>query len=280
MRSGGYFEASDVSEEQRADGKIRLSRKGAVATITFHAPERLNAIEYEMWVEIGSLMPELDQDDSVRVVVFRGAGERAFSAGADILRFKEERYSSEQAKHFSETGFLRGLNAVDAFSKPVMCLIRGACVGGGVELAAATDLRVAGESSRFGVPVAKLGLVAGYSELRRFVQSIGPARTLDMLLTAKLFTAQEMLDAGFLARVVPDEEVEKTTYEMAERIVSLAPLVHKWHKSFVKKVLVDPSLSSLTEEEKAREVTCFDTEDFREGVDAFLNKRTPEFRGK
>jgi len=269
-----------VSEEQRADGKILLSRKDAVATITFNAPERLNAIEYEMWVEIGSLMPELDADDSVRAVVFRGAGERAFSAGADISRFKQERYSSEQAKHFSETGFLRGLDAVDAFSKPVICLIRGACVGGGVELAAATDLRVAGESSRFGIPVAKLGLVAGYSELRRFVYSIGPARTLDMLLTAKLFTAREMLDAGFLARVVPDEEVEAAAYEMAERIVSLAPLVHKWHKGFVKKVLLDPNLSTLTEEERAREVACFDTEDFREGVEAFLNKRAPEFRGK
>ena len=208
-----------MSEEQRADGKILLSRKDAVATITFNAPERLNAIEYEMWVEIGSLMPELDADDSVRAVVFRGAGERAFSAGADISRFKQERYSSAQAKHFSETGFLRGLDAVDAFSKPVICLIRGACVGGGVELAAATDLRVAGESSRFGIPVAKLGLVAGYSELRRFVYSIGPARTLDMLLTAKLFTSKEMLDAGFLARVVPDEEVEAAAYEMAERIV-------------------------------------------------------------
>ena len=270
-----------MSEEQRADGKILLSRKDAVATITFNAPERLNAIEYEMWVEIGSLMPELDADDSVRAVVFRGAGERAFSAGADISRFKQERYSSAQARHFSETGFLRGLDAVDAFSKPVICLIRGACVGrwrGARRRHGPAGSR--GESSRFGIPVAKLGLVAGYSELRRFVYSIGPARTLDMLLTAKLFTAQEMLGAGFLARVVPDEEVEAAAYEMAERIVSLAPLVHKWHKSFVKKVLLDPGLSTLTKEEKSREVACFDTEDFREGVEAFLSKRAPEFRGK
>lgn len=269
-----------MSERRRADGKIRLSRKGAVATITIHAPEKMNAIEYEMWVEIARVMPELDADASVRAVVFRGAGERAFSAGADISRFREERFSSRQAKRYAEGGFLRGLNAVDAFSKPVLCLIRGACVGGGVELAAATDLRIAGEGSRFGVPVAKLGLVAGYSELRHFVQSIGPARTLDMLMTARLFTAREMLEAGFLARVVPDAEVADAAREAAERVASLAPLVHRWHKGFVRKILADPGLSGLTEEEKAREFACFDTEDFREGVDAFLGKRAPEFQGK
>lgn len=269
-----------MSGEPRADGKIRLSRRGAVVTIEIRAPEKLNAIEYEMWLEIARLMPELDADDSARVVVFRGAGERAFSAGADISRFREERWSSGQARRYAETAFLRGLDAVDAFSKPALCLIRGACVGGGVELAAAADLRIAGESSRFGVPVAKLGLVAGHSEIRRFVQSIGPARTLDMLLTARLFTAREMLEAGFLARVVPDEEVAEAAYGAAERIASLAPLVHRWHKGFVKKILKDPALAGLTEEERAREFACFDTEDFREGVDAFLNKRAPEFRGK
>ncbi len=270
----------EVSEQRRAGGKIRLSRKGAVATITLHAPEKMNAIEYEMWVEIARLMPDLEGDASVRAVVFRGAGERAFSAGADISRFREERYSSEQARRYAEGGFLRGLDAVDAFSKPVICLIRGACVGGGVELAAATDLRIAGEGSRFGVPVAKLGLVAGCSELRRFVQSIGPGRTMDMLLTAKLFTAQEMREAGFLARVAPDAQVESAAYEVAERVASLAPLVHRWHKEFVKKILADPSLSSLTDEERMREFACFDTADFREGVDSFLVKRTPEFQGK
>ncbi|MBI3127693.1 MAG: enoyl-CoA hydratase/isomerase family protein [Candidatus Tectomicrobia bacterium] len=239
----------------------------------------MNAIELEMWGELARIMPELDRDPSVRVLVFRGAGERAFSAGADISRFAEERANTRQAREYAGH-FFAGLDAVDAFSKPALCLIRGACVGGGVELAAAADLRVAGETSRFGVPVAKLGLVAGYAELRRFVQSIGPARTLDMLLTARLFTAEEMREAGFLARVVPDGEVEKTAYEMAERIASLAPKVHAWHKGFVKKILRDPGLSSLTEAEFESQFACFDTEDFREGVAAFLAKRTPRFKGR
>ncbi len=268
-----------ASEEKLAGGKVLLRREGPVATITFNHPERMNALELETWTALARVVPELDAEDSVRVLVFRGAGERAFSAGADISRFEKERFNSAQAEKYSDC-FLAGLDAVERFEKPTLSLIRGACVGGGIELAAATDIRIAGASSRFGVPVAKLGLVAGYSELRRFVQSIGPARTMDMLLTARLFSAEEMLGAGFLARVVPDEEVEKTAYGTAERIAHLAPLVHRWHKEFVKKILTDPALSSLGDEDLAKQFACFDTEDFREGVDAFLNKRTPGFSGR
>ncbi len=266
-------------EEKLAGGSLLLDRDGVIATITINQPERMNAIELEMWSELGRVVPELDANGSVRVLVFRGAGERAFSAGADISRFEKERSNSTQAREYSKR-FLTGLDAIEDFSKPTISLIRGACVGGGVELAAATDYRIAGETSRFGVPVAKLGLVAGYSELRRFVHTIGPARTMDMLLTARLFTAQEMLNAGFLAQVVSDEEVEGAAYKTADRIASLAPLVQKWHKYFVKTILRDPALSDLSEKDIAMQFECFDTEDFREGVDAFLDKRTPKFEGR
>lgn len=266
-------------QEEFAGGKLLLRREESIAIVTFNHPERMNALELEMWGELARLVPRLDRDESVRVLVFKGAGDRAFSAGADIARFAEERSNSEQARKYAE-GFLPGLDAIGNFSKPTVSSIRGACVGGGIELAAATDIRIAGESSRFGVPVAKLGLVAGYSELRRFVQSIGPARTLDMLLTARLFSAAEMLGAGFLARVVPDDEVEKTATETAGRIASLAPLVQRLHKEFVKTILFDPSLASLTEEDLAKQFTCFDTADFKEGVDAFLTKRDPRFEGR
>ncbi len=268
-----------AATEGFAGGKLLLGREGQIATITFNHPDRMNAIELEMWAELARLVPELDKDDNIRVLIFRGAGERAFSAGADISRFAEERSNSAQAREYSEQ-FLPGLDAIDAFNKPTLSLIRGACVGGGIELASATDIRIAGESSRFGVPVAKLGLVAGYSELRRFVHSIGPTRTMDMLLTARLFSAKEMLDVGFLARVVPDGEVEKTVLKTAGRIASLAPLVQRWHKEFVKTILRDPSLDTLTEEDIAKQFASFDTEDFKEGVDAFLSKRTPRFEGR
>ncbi len=268
-----------MTDEERAGGKILLQREGPVATVTLNHPEKMNAIELEMWAEIARMMLELDAEESVRAVVFRGAGDRAFSAGADISRFEKERSDSARAQTYAE-GFLGGLDAVDAFSKPTLCLIRGACVGGGAELAAAADLRISGESGRFGVPVAKLGLVAGFSEVRRFVHSIGPARTLDMLLTARLFSAHEMLAAGFLTRVVSDDKVEETVYKTAGCIASLAPLVHRWHKRFVKRVLQDPSLSGLTEADVAEQFACFDTGDFREGAAAFLEKRPPRFEGR
>jgi len=266
-------------QEEFAGGKLLLRREGSTAIITFNHPGRMNAIELEMWAELTQLVPRLDQDEGVRVLVFEGAGDRAFSAGADISRFADERSNSTQARKYSES-FLPGLDAVGNFAKPTISSIGGACVGGGIELAAATDIRIAGESSRFGVPVAKLGLVAGYSELRRFVNSIGPARTLDMLLTARLFSAGEMLNAGFLAQVVPDDEVKKTAMETAGRIGSLAPLVQRLHKEFVNTILLDPTLASLTEEDFNKQFTCFDTADFKEGVDAFLAKRAPRFEGR
>lgn len=268
-----------AAEEEFAGGKLLLRREGAIATIVLNHPDKMNAIELEIWAALARLVPALDGDNEIRVLVFRGAGERAFSAGADISRFAEERSNAAQAREYSAQ-FLPGLDAIEGFSKPTIAMIRGACVGGGAELAAATDIRIAGESSRFGVPVAKLGLVAGYSELRRFVHIIGPARTMDMLLTARLFSAEEMLDAGFLARVVPDEEVERTAMETAERIASLAPLTQKWHKEFVKTILRDPALALLSEADIAKQFAGFDTEDFKEGVDAFLTKRTPRFEGR
>lgn len=266
-------------QEEFAGGKLLFRREGSTAIITFNHPGRMNAIELEMWAELSHLVPRLDQDEGVRVLVFEGAGDRAFSAGADISRFADERSNSTQARKYSES-FLPGLDAVGNFAKPTISSIKGACVGGGIELAAATDIRIAGESSRFGVPVAKLGLVAGYSELRRFVNSIGPARTLDMLLTARLFSAAEMLNAGFLAQVVPDDEVKKTALETAGRIGSLAPLVQRLHKEFVNTILLDPTLASLTEDDFNKQFACFDTADFKEGVDAFLAKRAPHFEGR
>ncbi|MDA0999163.1 MAG: enoyl-CoA hydratase-related protein [bacterium] len=268
-----------MAEEKFAGGKLILRREGPIATVVLNHPEKMNAIELEMWAGLGRILPRLEKDDTVRVLVFRGAGVKAFSAGADISRFKSERFSSAQARAYAENGFW-AVDAIEAFSKPTLSLIEGACVGGGAELASSTDIRIAGESSRFGVPTAKLGLVAGHAELRRFLNIIGPARTLEMLYTARLFSAQEMLAAGFLSRVVPDAEVEKTVYETAGRIASLAPLVHHWHKRFIRKILSDPSLSDLTEEEIAEQFACFDTADFREGVSAFLEKRTPQFKGE
>lgn len=260
--------------------KIICDEKGSIATITINAPDKMNAIELEMWAEIYTVMSRLSNDNSIRVVIFKGEGSKAFSSGADISRFAEERFNSKQAKNYASSGFLKGLEAVSSFPKPVLSLIQGYCVGGGIELAAATDIRIAGENCMFGIPAAKLGLVAGHKELRHFVQKIGPSKTTEMLFTGRLFTSKEMFSAGFLSQIVPDEEVEKTSYEMAERIASLSPLAHKWHKGFIHRILADPSLNLLSEKDLNEEFECFDTDDFKEGVTAFLEKRKAEFKGR
>tara|TARA_Y100000588_G_scaffold170774_1_gene184640 strand:+ start:956 stop:1774 length:819 start_codon:yes stop_codon:yes gene_type:complete len=260
--------------------KIICDKKGSIATVIINAPDRMNAIELEMWAEIQKVMSKLSGDSSVRVVVFRGEGSKAFSSGADISRFAEERFNSKQAKNYASSGFLEGLKSVGSFPKPVLSLIQGYCVGGGMELAAATDLRIAGESSMFGIPAAKLGLVAGHSELKHFVQKIGPTKTIEMLFTGRLYTSNEMFSAGYLTQIVPDIEVEKTTYDLAERIASLSPLSHMWHKSFIDRILLDPSFHSLSEKDFNEEFDCFDTADFKEGVSAFLEKRKANFKGR
>ena len=260
--------------------KIICDKKGSIATVIINAPDRMNAIELEMWAEIKKVMSGLSDDSSVRVVVFKGEGDKAFSSGADISRFAEERFNSKQAQNYASSGFLEGLKSVSDFPKPVLSLIQGYCIGGGIELAATTDLRISGESSMFGIPAAKLGLVAGHSELKHFVQKIGPTKTIEMLFTGRLFTSKEMFSAGFLTQIVPDIEVEKTTYDLAERIASLSPLAHMWHKRFIDRILLDGSLDSLSEKNLNEEFECFDTEDFKEGVMAFLEKRKPEFKGR
>ncbi|MFQ5894804.1 MAG: enoyl-CoA hydratase-related protein, partial [Nitrospinota bacterium] len=214
-----------------------------------------------------------------RAITFPGAGEEAFSAGADIGRFAEERRDSASARRYAER-FEAGVEVVDSCSKPTLSLIKGFCVGGGCELASATDIRVAAENARFGVPVARLGLVAGYGELRRFVNLIGPGRTLDMMLSARLFDAREAFQMGFVSALHPLGRVDEEGRRLAARIAELAPLVHAWHKRFVRTLLKDPGLERLSEGELALQYACFDTEDFREGTRAFLEKRKPRFRGR
>jgi enoyl-CoA hydratase/carnithine racemase len=276
-----YYHFSPNSHKRRRDmgQEIVVEHLDHIATVIFNRPERRNAINYPMWLELQRLMKQFEADQDVRVVVFRGAGDHAFSAGADITEFGEKRSNSDQAQSYAKA-YEGAMQAIHNLSKPTISLIKGACTGGGCELACATDIRIAADNARFGIPIARLGLVVGYWEMRSLVHLIGPGATMDLLLSGRLIDSKEAHSLGLVTRVVPLAEVESATEELANQVAHLAPLVHKWHKQILRTVLTNPSLHGLTPEEESLPYACFDTEDFRDGYRAFLEKRPPKFIGR
>jgi enoyl-CoA hydratase/carnithine racemase len=229
-----------------------------------------------MWQRLGETMRELSADDSVRCVVLRGAGGKAFAPGNDIGEFETERSNFARGKAYGE--ILHGaLGAIADCRHPTLALIEGICVGGGLEIAALCDLRICGMSSRFGVPINKLGLVMAHTELAALVQLAGRAVALEMLLEGRVFGVAEALDKRLVHRVLPDAEVEAEAYATARRIAAGAPLVARWHKQFMREL---SSGRALTPAERDEGFRCYDTEDFRIGYRAFLAKTAPEFVGR
>jgi len=259
-----------------AGGKVLVERDGATATVILSSPERMNALDRTMWAQLGAAMTELGADDGLRSLVIRGDGDKAFAAGADIAEFESERANSAQAKAYSRGG-IGWMHSVAECRHPTVALIQGACVGGGLLIASQCDLRICNESARFGVPVKNLGLTESYDELRAMMRVIGPAASLELLLEGRIWGAREAYEKGLVSRVVADDKVVEEAYAAARRIADGAPLVARWHKKFVRRLL-DPR--PLTDDERDEGYACFDTEDFKTGVAAFLAKRKPEFRGR
>jgi len=255
---------------------VLVTRDGAVATVTLNNPERLNALNKAMWTRLGEAMRELSADDALRCVVVRGAGEKAFAAGADIAEFATERADSRQAKPYGHL-IHETMQAVARCKHPTVAMIKGACVGGGLEIAAMCDFRVCGQSSRFGIPVNKLGLTMAYGELMGLLALAGRAVALEILLEGRVFDADEAYRKGLVNRVVPDGKVEEESYALARRIAEGAPLVNRWHKQFIERLSVTAQLSPGEWDEG---FACFDTKDYKEGVAAFLDKKKPRFRGQ
>ena len=257
---------------------VRLQTTGAIATVTIDRPEKHNAVSYEMWLELGRAARELGDDDGVRVVVLTGAGDKAFSAGADINDFAAHRSNSEQAKAYAEA-FEGALDAIEEMAKPTIAMVRGICIGGGCELAMAADLRIASANSTFGVPVAKIAVLVGYKEMRRLVQLVGSGNASALLLTARTIDAPEALRIGLITEVVPGAELTGHVYALAEEMATYAPMSQAGHKRIMRTVLRDPALRALSDEERHLPFSIFDTPDAREGHDAFVEKRPPKFQG-
>src|SRR5882672_3649480 len=255
---------------------ILVQRDGAIATVVLNRPGKLNALTRQMWVRLGQVFAQLHADDDLRCLVIRGAGTKAFAPGNDIAEFAAERSTVEQARAYGDD-MRHAIEAIGACRHPIVAQIHGICVGGGLEIAGLADLRICGESSRFGVPINKLGLVMAYAEIGALIALVGEATALEILLEGRIFDAREARDKGLVTRVVADDQVEAEARATAQRIADGAPLVARWHKKFARR-LRDPA--PLSDAEYEESFACFGTDDFRIGYRSFLAKQRPAFRGK
>lgn len=257
-------------------GLVLQERTGAIATVVLNRPAKLNALTKPMWQALGDTVRELSADDSLRCIVLRGAGEKAFSPGNDIAEFQTERANKRQAIEYGRI-MHETARALSECRHPLVAQIHGICVGGGLEIAALCDIRICGESSRFGAPIKNLGLVMAYPEMEPLIRLAGPDAALEILLEGRIFGAAEAREKRLVTRVVPDGQVQAEALAAAQRIAEGAPLVARWHKQFVRRLAQQRPISAAEYDEC---FDCFDTEDFRVGYAAFLDKRAPDFTGR
>ncbi|GAA0583088.1 enoyl-CoA hydratase-related protein [Caenispirillum bisanense] len=255
---------------------IQVERDGSLATVLLNKPEKLNAMDLPMWRGLAEAFTALDADEGVRCVVLRGAGGKAFAAGADIGEFETVRKTPQQAKDY-DVIMREALRAVRECRHPVIARIDGACVGGGLELAAMADIRICNEAARFGVPINRISVVMAYPEIHGLMRLAGPANVAEILLEGKVVNAQDALRMGLVNRVVADDMMDADIAETVKRITAGAPLVNSWHKRFVRR-LMDPR--PLTDADLDECYAFLDTGDYAEGLAAFKDKRRPAFKGE
>ena len=257
---------------------ILQRRVGDIATVLISNPDKLNALTVAMWRELARVMDALSADDELRCVVLRGAGESAFAAGADIAEFATERNDRDQGRQYHRELVYGALRAVAACRHPTVAMIHGPCVGGGLELACQCDLRIAGRSSRYGVPINRLGFAIAYDELEAVLPVIGRAAALEILVEGRVWNAEEAYAKRLVSRLVDDAELETAAYATARRIADGAPLVARWHKQMIRRLT--PPVAPLTDAEREANFDYFDTRDYRIGYDAFMAKQRPRFMGQ
>src|ERR1700743_3338946 len=266
------------SETAYADGKILKTITEGVGVVTFNNPEKRNAMSLEMWEGLGQALTELRDDPDVRVVVLVGAGDKAFVSGADISQFEKTRHNAAASEEYSKRSEAQRA-LLGNYPKPTIACIRGFCLGGGMQVAMLTDIRIAAVDSQFGIPAAKLGIAYGYDGLRNLVSLVGPSWARLLMYTGMRIDSKEALRIGLIDRVIPTDELLGETMELATTIATNAPLAVKAAKITIAQVLKDPADRDM-DAIKQIGTDCMNSEDFREGRQAFMEKRKPQFKGR
>ena len=262
---------------QSATDKLITRKEGAIGWIIFNNPEKRNAMSMAMTAAMGEALDDYSHDHAIRVVILKGAGDKAFISGADISEFKDKRATADAAEAYNEVSN-RANAALRNCPKPTIAMIRGFCMGGGMGTAVACDLRIASDDSRFGVPAARLGVGYRYERLSQLENLVGPSFTAEIFYTGRQFTAPEALTMGLINRMLPVAELEKYVLDYATTIAGNAPLTI---------AAVKRSVIEMAKDESGRDVDlcnrmvdhCFASKDYIEGRDAFIEKRKPVFQG-
>jgi len=259
-----------------SEGRLRVERDGPIGRMVLDNPARRNAIGGEMWRAIPRAMADFDADPAVRCVVVRGEGTVAFAAGADISEFEKNRSSEEGVRAYEQV-VTAAHRAIEESPKPVIALIHGFCIGGGLATALSCDLRYASPSSQFAIPAARLGLAYGVTGTSRLVATVGHAAAREIMFTARRYNAEEALAMGLVNRVLPEGELDEFVRKLAMELAGNAPLTIAAAKAVIETVIAPPEDVSAARD---RIVRCMQSEDYVEGRRAFMEKRPPRFLGK
>jgi enoyl-CoA hydratase/carnithine racemase len=260
-----------------ADRPVLLQRDGSIATVVFNRPHVRNALNRAMWDELTRLTETLGKDDSVRAIVYRGAGTQAFASGADISEFAEHRVDTAAAVRYNALADGASV-AIRACPKPTVAMIFGYCMGGAMAVAMACDLRFAAEGAKFGIPAGRLGIIYPAEAVGQLVDLVGPAYAKDILFSARTVGDREALDIGFVQRLLPAGDLERATYDYLRQVADNAPLTVLGSKE-----TIEAYLAGLPGERRERlealVLHAYGSEDYKEGTRAFLEKRPPRFTG-
>jgi enoyl-CoA hydratase/carnithine racemase len=258
------------------DTRLPVDRQGSIAIVSFDRPDALNAFDLAMWRNLAATMESLSAEEDLRCVVLRGAGTRAFSAGADIAAFPVERGSREREEEYAHW-LDEGMQSIRLCRHPVVAMIMGHCLGGGAGIATMCDFRVGGEGIRFGITARNIGLWYPYAEIDPIIRMVGTGVASEMLIEGRIFSGREAYEKGLLSRVVPDADVEREAMALAQRVAEGAPLSARFHKAAIRR-LRGPL--PVTEDDERAASDFMETEDFRNACQAFIAKRKPVFRGR